>query len=250
MSTVTETYVPGRWDEPPGATPRGTLIVLTGRGETTTTYQRFGKRISADAYKVRLVETDLDEATAARTEIERHLADTSLPAPKVLVGSDTGATLAATLINDVAADAAIIAGVLLPESAAVDGWEEEVDARSACPAHRTVIGQDSDFDRGTLATGLSGPWSDLTLPVPDKPVLVVHGDADPITPAEHAVKAYADVAAARRRLVADGRHDILNDVSHRSVAATIILFLESLRLGVDLPAVVYAADAPHRSVTS
>jgi hypothetical protein len=35
--------------------------------------------------------------------------------------------------------------------------------------------------------------------------------------------------------IAGGRHDVLNDVTHRTVAATIILFLERLRLGADLP---------------
>ncbi|MFJ9390762.1 alpha/beta hydrolase [Nocardioides sp. NPDC101246] len=250
MTITSEASSASGWDEPPGGTPRGTLILLTGRGETAATYQRFGRRISADAYKVRLVEADLDDVTTARAEIEQHLADAALPAPKVLVGSDTGATLAATLVDQVAADAAVIAGIVLPESAAIDGWEEEIEARSACPVHRNVIGQDGAFGRGTLASGLGGEWSELTLPVPDKPVLVVHGDADPVTAAEQVTKAYADAPGVRRRLVAGGRHDILNDLSHRSVAATIILFLESLKLGSDLPAIVYAADEPTRSDAS
>lgn len=241
MTTVTETTIPAAWDEPPGGTPRGTLIVLTGRGETAATYQRFGRRLAADAYKVRLVETDLSDLPTARAEIERHLADESLPAPKVLVGSDAGATLAATVINDLAADAAVIAGIALPDSATIDGWEDEVEARSACPVHRKVIGEDDAFGRGALSANPPGEWSDLILPVPAKPVLVVHGDADPVTPAEQAIKTYADAPTVRRRLVAGGRHDILNDVSHRSVAATIVTFLESLKLGSDLPAIVYKA---------
>lgn len=39
-------------------------------------------------------------------------------------------------------------------------------------------------------------------------------------------------------LVDGGRHDLLNDLSHRSVAATIVLFLESLRAGPGLPPVL------------
>lgn len=241
MTIVTETTIPTAWDEPPAGTPRGTLIVLTGRGETAATYQRFGRRLSADAYKVRLVETDLSDLPTARAEVERLLADESLPAPKVLVGSDAGATLAATVINDVAADAAVIAGIALPGSATIDGWEDEVEARSACPVHRKVIGEDDGFGRGALSTNLPGEWSDLSLSVPAKPVLVVHGDADPVTPAEQAIKAYTDAPTVHRRLVAGGRHDILNDLSHRSVAATVVTFLESLKLGSDLPAIVYKA---------
>lgn len=241
MTIVTETTIPTAWDEPTGGTPRGTLIVLTGRGETAATYQRFGRRLAADAYKVRLVETDLSYLPTVRAEVERHLADESLPAPKVLVGSDAGATLAATVINDLAADAAVIAGIALPESATIDGWEDEVEARSACPVHRKVIGEDDGFGRGALSANLPGEWSELSLPVPAKPVLVVHGDADPVTPSEQAIKAYAEAPTVHRRLVAGGRHDILNDLSHRSVAATIVTFLESLKLGSDLPAIVYKA---------
>lgn len=241
MTIVTETTIPTAWDEPLGGTPRGTLIVLTGRGETASTYQRFGRRLAADAYKVRLVETDLNDLQTARAEIGRLLADESLPAPKVLIGSDAGAALAATEINDLAADAAVIAGIALPESATIDGWEDEVEARSACPVHRQVIAEDDGFGRGALSASLPGEWSDLSLPAPEKPVLVVHGDADPVTPAEQAVKAYVDAPTVHCRLVAGGRHDILNDVSHRSVAATIVIFLESLKLGSDLPAIVYKA---------
>jgi hypothetical protein len=37
------------------------------------------------------------------------------------------------------------------------------------------------------------------------------------------------------RGITGGRHDVLNDVTHRTVAATIVLFLERLRLGAELP---------------
>jgi hypothetical protein len=32
-----------------------------------------------------------------------------------------------------------------------------------------------------------------------------------------------------------GRHDVLNDALHRTAAATVVLFLERLRLSADLP---------------
>jgi pimeloyl-ACP methyl ester carboxylesterase len=65
-----------------------------------------------------------------------------------------------------------------------------------------------------------------------KPALVLHGEADPVSP----------VGAARALLrwllpdgelyiVHSGRHDVLNDASHRSVAAHVVLFLERLRNG-------------------
>ncbi|WP_137292950.1 alpha/beta hydrolase [Nocardioides dongxiaopingii] len=229
------------WDEPAGATPRGTLIVLPGRGETAASYQRLGKRLAADAYRVRLVPVDLDDLTAAREQVEKLLADESLPAPKVLVGADSGATLAATLVGEVDADAAVIAGLALPGATGDTGatWDDELDARSACPVHRSVIEGDAGFERAALARPL--PWSGLELTAPAKPVLVVHGAADAVSPADAAVAPYAGAPTARTWLVQGGRHDVLNDVSHRSVAATIVLFLESLKLGPDLPPVLVPA---------
>ncbi|SEB65133.1 Lysophospholipase, alpha-beta hydrolase superfamily [Nocardioides exalbidus] len=229
------------WDEPAGATPRGTLVVLPGRGETDAFYARFGKRLSADAYKVRVVAVDLDDLTATRVRVEKLLADESLPSPKVLVGADTGATLAATLVGEVAADAAVIAGVALPGSTADGSWEDQVEARTACPVHRSVLDADVLLDREALDRPL--PWTTVELSAPDKPVLVVHGTADRITPAADAIASYVDAADARVWLVEGGRHDILNDVSHRSVAATIVLFLESLKLGAGLPPVLVPAGA-------
>ncbi|MEP9364164.1 alpha/beta hydrolase [Nocardioides sp. CN2-186] len=226
------------WDEPVGGTPRGTVVVLPGRGETPASYARFGGRLSADAYKVRLVPLSLDDVDDAVVAVEKLLADESLPSPKVLLGTDAGATLVATVAESLPVDAAVIAGIVLPESAEVDSWSDEVEARSACPVHRRVIEEDEDFGRGALSQPL--PWTSVDLVAPTKPTLVLHGTADVVTPPS-VVEPYLGASTARVRLVEGGRHDVLNDLSHRSVAATIVLFLESLRLGSDLPDVVTAA---------
>jgi pimeloyl-ACP methyl ester carboxylesterase len=222
------------WDEPAGATPRGTLIVLPGRGETPAAYDRFGRRLSADAYRVRLVPVTLADLDAARVTVEKLIADESLPGPKVLVGADTGATFAALLGSEVEVDGVVVAGLALPESAGVGSWDEEVAARTACPVHTRVITEDSAFERGALNEPL--PWSEVALTPPDKPLLLLHGTADPVTPVAEAVAPYA--GTARVRLVRGGVHDVLNDATHRSVAATLVLFLESLRLGPELPEIV------------
>ena len=39
-------------------------------------------------------------------------------------------------------------------------------------------------------------------------------------------------------LVGHGRHDVLNSASHRSVAARVVQFLESLRAEVDAPPIL------------
>ena len=217
------------WDEPDGLAARGTVVVLTGRGETPASYQRFGRRLAADAYRVRVV-------TADRETVAALLADDTLPAPKVLAGSDTGATFAARLAGELAAvDGVVLAGLALPGSATVDGWDDELEARTACPTHRRVISEDDGFVRGALARPVPSGWE---VSDPAKPALVLHGSADPVTSPEAAFVPFRDAKTARLRLVAGAHHDVLNDVSHRSVAATVVLFLESLKLGGDLPAIV------------
>jgi alpha-beta hydrolase superfamily lysophospholipase len=225
------------WDEPVGATPRGTLVVLPGRGETAASYERFGRRLSADSYKVRLVRVLLSDLDDVTDSVGKLLADESLPSPKVIVGSDSGATLAALLAAELPVDAVVLAGLALPSSAEVGSWEDEVTARTACPVHTRVIEEDGSFERGALNQPL--PWPSVSLQPPDKPVLLLHGTADRVTAVADAVAPYA--GAARIRLVEGGRHDVLNDATHRSVAATVVLFLESLRLGPELPVIVQEA---------
>ena len=228
----------GAWDEPTGATPRGTVVVLTGRGETPRAYERLGRRLSADAYKVRAVVVDLDDLDATRAVVQDLLDDQALPSPRVLLGSDAGATLAAAWADDLAVDGAVVAGRALPGSTAVLGWEGELEARSACPVHRSRLVDEEVLRPGALGRDLPASWEGPRLSAPVTPTLVIHGTADPVTPVEDAVAPYDGSPQVVVRLVEGGRHDVLNDVSHRSVAATVVLFLESLRLGSDLPAVV------------
>ncbi len=82
------------WDEPSGLNPRGTVIVLPGRGERPEVYERFGRRLSADAYRVRAVVSPAEHPALADEQV-RTLLDG--PGPVVLAGSDTGALFAVTL---------------------------------------------------------------------------------------------------------------------------------------------------------
>jgi len=224
------------WDEPDGLAARGTVIVLTGRGETPASYQRFGRRLAADAYRVRVVEVPLDDLATASKEVQTLLVDDDLPAPKLLVGSDTGATYAATLAGELdPVDGVVLAGLALPGSAAVLSWADELEARTACPTHRRTISDDDGFARGALSRPVPSDW---IVSAPAKPALVLHGSADPVTLPAAAFEPFRGERTARLRIVAGGRHDVLNDVSHRSVAATVVLFLESLKLGGELPAIV------------
>jgi alpha-beta hydrolase superfamily lysophospholipase len=118
----------------------------------------------------------------------------------------------------------------------VSSWEDEVEARSACPVHRRVIASDDAFERGSLGTL---PFDVPALAPTERPTLLLHGHDDVVTPVADALSAYAG-ASVRARVVDGGRHDVLNDATHRAVAATLVLWLESLKLGPELPEIVSA----------
>src|SRR6185436_1689423 len=101
------------YDEPAGIAARGTVLVAAGRGETAGAYVRFGRRISADGYRVRVlpdVTADLGASFAAAGKL---LVDDALPGPKVIAGSDTGALFGLALAARRAPglDALIVAGL-------------------------------------------------------------------------------------------------------------------------------------------
>lgn len=212
---MTTTSASAVWTPP--ARVRGTLAVVTGRGERARVYERFGRRVSADGYAVGIFEEDVDAATG-------WLADAT-DGPVVLVGSDAGASaVLRVLAQGSAVDAAIVAGILVDAEGAVPAAEE----RTACPLHL-----------GVLSTDASGTQQRETEPVPASadlaaiavPVLAIHGGEDPVSP-------FAEAAAVLRTLpdlelveTVAGLHDALNDQSHRSVAAGIVLWLERLRTG-------------------
>ena len=226
------------WDEPEGLAARGTLIVLAGRGEHGGVYERFGRRLGYDAYRVRAL-GDPAADPAVLEQAAKLLAYESLPGPKVLVGSDTGARYALQLAAEQTAgiDALILAG--LPTGAWTAGsWEEEAAARTACPTHQGRLTNDPEFRRGAIdnAPELPEPRLDLVR----VPVLALHGRDDTISPLDRALNVYDGHPNVHTVTFVDGRHDVLNDALHRTVAATVVLFLERLRLSPELPAIAEA----------
>ncbi|GAA3547193.1 hypothetical protein GCM10022222_33500 [Amycolatopsis ultiminotia] len=217
---------------------RGTVLIAAGRGETPAAYARLGSRLAADAYQVRIVEApeidpadvpgSLDGFAAALTAATDGLPDR----PLVLAGADSGAAALAALAgsgDSTAAwwpDALVLAG--LPGPTGVTGtWAAELDVRTSCPVHRGVL-TDSAV-RGKLAT----PLPDALLhaayrSAPPLPQLVLIGADDPL--ADRAALARTVKAAPRARLsvVHGAHHDVLNDRQHRSVAAELVSFLETL----------------------
>ncbi|MFG3254790.1 alpha/beta hydrolase [Streptomyces sp. NPDC048172] len=243
---MTSPHPPHSWDEPDGIAPRGTVLVLPGRGEHGGVYERFGLRLAADGYRVRA----LHDATRPQREPEsvldraaKLLRDETLPGPRVLAGSDTGALCAARLAarGTPGLDGLILAGLpTRPRSAPVPPWLEELDQRTACPAHRALLTSDPAFARGALEEAPTGE-----LPALDRiavPVLGLHGADDTVSPLDEARRAFSALPDAELVSVAGTRHDVLNDHTHRTVAATVVLFLERLRLAPELPLIAMTED--------
>jgi len=196
---------------------RGTLAVVCGRGERSPVYERFGRRLSADGYTVAVFESDADAAAAWLATVGE--------TPRVLVGSDSGA---ASVLR-VAGQGALVDAVIVAGTPVVVTAEQPSDAqRTACPLHLGVLGSADARVEPTTAEEL--PPRELLAAI-TVPVLAVHGGADPVSPFDQAREALTAIADLELVETVDGLHDALNDQQHRSVAASIVQWLERLRGG-------------------
>jgi alpha-beta hydrolase superfamily lysophospholipase len=240
------------FDVAAGATARGTLVLLAGRGEHPGVYSRFGRRIASDGYRVHIVSGSGNDPEAAGSLAAGLLAGADPARPRVLAGSDTGAALAlrAGTVGGADIEAGIgraepvagtsrrRAGAVLPDAVVVAALPlgpavtslADRETRSACPLHNAVLADAANLDAGALGTAVEPSL----LPEPEEvgvPVLAFHGEADAVVPVDDAVE-WADRLPRGRLVVgADGLRDVFNDKIHRSVAATIVLFLEELGAG-------------------
>lgn len=232
---------------PEGLLTRGTVVVVPGRGETRAAYRRLGKRLAADAYRVRVVdaaEADGDLLPAAldalRARIAAAVPEDDPARPLVLIGSDTGAAALAALFGGEESvpgprpDALVLAG-LPGNGAAATGttWEEELDVRTTCPTHRGVLTDDGQVRRGALDAPVPEALLDAAhAGTSDLPRLLLVGESDPLADHDALTGLAKTLPRARLAVVRGARHDVLNDQQHRSVAAEIVTFLEALRGGL------------------
>jgi pimeloyl-ACP methyl ester carboxylesterase len=238
-SNGNDTDQPLHFDGPEGPAPRATIIVVPGRGEQPAVYTRLGSRLAADAYPVDVVASPSEDEALTRRQIAAILATPGRPEPAVLVGSDTGALFAAGLIASGEATnvgALVLAGLPVPDASASAGdWEGELDARSTCPTHRGRISDPELVRPGALYEPIANEWFDRAqLDRVSLPVLGLHGQEDPISPLEDVREVYASAAEAELVSIAGAPHDVLNDKTHRTVAATTVLWLERLREGAPI----------------
>ncbi|WP_141208702.1 alpha/beta hydrolase [Streptomyces griseorubiginosus] len=233
---------------PEGLRVRGTVVVVPGRGETRATYARFGRRLAADAYRVRVIDGpgldgfgDLEAATSAfaarvAEAVEGTASEGDVARPVVLVGADSGAAAVAALAGrtgDTSAglpDAVVLAGLPARAADTVGTWDDELTVRTSCPAHRGVLTEDPEVRRGALHDAVPDALlTDLNDGEVDVPVLLLVGDTDPLADHEALARTAKSLPRARLSAVHGAHHDVLNDLQHRSAAAEVVTFLETLR---------------------
>ena len=237
------------WDEPDGIAARGTLVLLPGRGEQPELYQRFGRRIAADGYRIRVLPDPTGDLEGVTAQLKAALTGPDGAAPRIVAGVDTGALAALRLAatSSVPVDALILVGLPDPERATAGepaSWDEEAQARASCPTHRGLIANEALVERGALTLDRipQALREQIHLPALTLPVLGLHGDNDAISPIEGVLATYAQLPDAQLVRVADGRHDALNAAVHRSVAARVVQFLESLRTEPGAPPILQEVE--------
>ncbi|GGF22053.1 alpha/beta hydrolase [Subtercola lobariae] len=238
MTTVQTNLHSREWTAPENLRVRGTVVVLGGRGETADVYNRFGTRISADSYTVVAFADAFGSEAEVASEIGARIAGDELTAPVIIVGSDVGAVAAVDVAGQLGADVAavILAGYPTAGASTVtDDWESELLERTTCPVHRGVLDADAGVSHGSFAEALEADRIARDLSTLTVPVLAIHGGADSLSPLDGALPTYESNPDAQVWVIDGAKHDVLNDSTHRTTAAVIVQYLETLRAGVDQP---------------
>jgi alpha-beta hydrolase superfamily lysophospholipase len=231
--------------------PRAAVIFLHGFGEHTGLYHRYGFALNSaglDLWAVDQFGHGLTpgergdfrslEASSALGERLTELASAERPGiPLVAQGHSFGSVVTLFRLLD-APDryrAGVVSGApLIPVAGLVDTdstFELAPSQLSADPFYLDSLEHDPlafvDADGGPLTRELDRGWDRFgtELPALAVPTLAVHGSNDPIAPIG-ALRAYAEQIGPLLLLELEGGgHDILNDVSHREVAAAIVDFI-------------------------
>jgi alpha-beta hydrolase superfamily lysophospholipase len=189
--------------------PRGTVIVLGGIGETVADFRMLTDQLVLAGFRVELFDDVSFDPVSSRYGALQSIQDAATERPHVLIGSDVGATLAA----DIAASRP-------------HGLTAVVLANLVTAASRPAV-DPADPNRSRLPQGVNLPQARAVL----LPTLVFHGDTDEVTDVADAVSWATQLRFGAVRLVQRGDHGVLRGESRRTVAASIVLFLERQRAG-------------------
>ncbi|MFM9035691.1 MAG: alpha/beta hydrolase [Mycobacterium sp.] len=232
--------------------PRAAVVFLHGFGEHTGLYHRYGFALNAAGIDLWAVDLPghglspgergqfgtLEDSSALAACLAGLAADQTPGIPLVAQGHSYGAvvTLFALLQSPDRYRAGVVSGApLVPVKDLVDlNTAMNLDTRglTSDPFYLDCIENDplafTSADGRALTRELDRAWDRFgaELPKLTVPTLAVHGEIDPIA-APGAVRAYAEqIPALSYREFPGTRHDVLNDVTHREVAAAIIGFID------------------------
>ena len=233
------------------AQPSAAVIFLHGFGENTALYHRYGFTLNAagiDLWAVDFFGHGLSpgergqlgtiEDGSALADSLVGLAERERPGiPLVAQGHSYGSvvTLFGLLEQPGRYRAAVISGApLVPIAELLDNdtsLNRDVRGLSADPFYLDCLENDplafTSADGTAMTRELDRAWDSFGVDLPrlSVPTLAVHGQMDPIAPVG-AVRAYSEQIPALRIIeFAGARHDVLNDTTHREVAAAIVGFI-------------------------
>lgn len=251
MPTFDTEHGPVYYRHWPAAEPRAAVVFLHGFGEHTGLYHRYGFTLNAagidlwalDQYGHGLSPGRRGDvvsfaASSALADTLTEIVERTRPGlPLVAQGHSMGSVV--TLQRLLATPQRYRAGVI--SGAPLVPLRDLLDADTSLDLDPAWLSRDPFYldslrhdpvafvgaDAASLGRELDAAWDRMgaELPKLTTPTLAVHGTADPIAPVG-AVRAYAQqIEALRLREFPGARHDVLNEVEHRVVAAAIVEFI-------------------------
>ncbi len=233
--------------------PRATVVLVHGVGEHAGLYARFAAGLTSRGISVRALDlighgrthgprgtiTALDDLVSDVGYLSDLAISRNPEVPIFAVGHSLGGIVTAVTASrrpDRYAGV-ILSGATLsaPPGFGDDGDALELDAAdlSADPAYLSWLASDPlAFTGGaeisdSLQRILPPAWAKLSasLPALDVPVLLLHGEADPVSPVAGARDWSGRLARGSLITFPAARHDVLNDVGHEAVATAIAEFV-------------------------
>ncbi len=238
--------------------PRATVVFAHGVGEHAGLYDRYAGQLGRHGISLRALDqighgrsagspdtgrwgviTSADDLVADIQQLADLAAAADPGLPLILQGHSLGAIMsavAATRQPDRYA-ALVLSGAKLtePPDFRTDSEEIELGAGnlSADPDYLRWLEEDPLVFTGgpqmtaSLRRVLPPAWAELVVALPglDKPVLLVHGEADPVSAVAGARYWAAVLPHARLAIFPGARHDVLNETVHEQVAAVIAQFI-------------------------
>jgi alpha-beta hydrolase superfamily lysophospholipase len=235
----------------PAAEAKAAIVFLHGFGEHTGLYHRYAFALNAAGIDLWAVDQlghglspgtrgdfgSLEASSTLADALTELVTDARPEIPLIAQGHSFGAvaTLCRLLDSPDRYRAGVVSGApLIPFASVLDAdtsFDLDPGALSADPFYLDSLANDPlafvDADGAPLTRELDRAWDRFgsDLPTLRVPTLAVHGTSDPIADVG-GVRAYAEqIEALRLEEIAGGRHDILNDVTHRVVSKTIIEFV-------------------------